>query len=65
MLSVLAILFSLWFFDRLTTNLDEWAELKRGNVAVATLLAGVIIAVALLVGEVMASMFQLVTPYLF
>jgi uncharacterized membrane protein YjfL (UPF0719 family) len=65
MLSVLAILFSLWLFDRLTTNLDEWAELKRGNVAVATLLAGVIIAVALLVGEVMASMFQLVTPYLF
>ena len=64
-LSVLSILFAVWLFDRLTTNLDEWAELKRGNTAVAALLAGVIIAVALLVGIAMEGVFQLVTPYLF
>jgi uncharacterized membrane protein YjfL (UPF0719 family) len=64
-LSVLSILFAVWLFDRLTTNVEEWAELKRGNIAVAALLAGVIIAVALLVGIAMESMFGLVTPYLF
>lgn len=64
-LSVLSILFSLWLFDRLTTRLDEWAELKQGNLAVAALFAGVIIAVALLVGVVMEELFELVTPYLF
>ena len=29
-LAVLCILFSLWLFDRLTTRLEEWAELKAG-----------------------------------
>ena len=64
-LAVLSILFSLWLFDRLTTRLDEWDELKRGNVAVASLLAGVIIAVSLLVSTAMDGILQLVTPYLF
>jgi uncharacterized membrane protein YjfL (UPF0719 family) len=63
--SVIAILFSVWLFDRLTTRLDEWAELKRGNVAVAALLAGVIIAISMLVGVALEGIFQLVTPYLF
>jgi uncharacterized membrane protein YjfL (UPF0719 family) len=64
-LSVLSILFSVWLFDRLTTRLDEWAELKGGNVAVAALLAGVMLAVSLLVGVALEAIFGLVTPYLF
>jgi uncharacterized membrane protein YjfL (UPF0719 family) len=64
-LAVLSILFAVWLFDRLTTQLDEWAELKRGNVAVAALLTGVILAVSLLVGVALDGIFQLVTPYLF
>jgi uncharacterized membrane protein YjfL (UPF0719 family) len=64
-LAVLSILFALWLFDRFTARLDEWAELQRGNVAVAALLAGVILAVALLVGTATEEIFQLVTPYLF
>jgi len=64
-LAVLSILFSVWLFDRLTTRLDEWAELKRGNVAVAALLAGVMLAVSLLVGVALEGIFGLVTPYLF
>jgi len=64
-LAVLSILFAVWLFDRLTTQLDEFAELERGNVAVAALLAGVIIGVSLLVGVALEGMFQLVTPYLF
>jgi len=64
-LAVLSILFAVWLFDRLTTQLDEFAELKRGNVAVAALLAGVIIGVSLLVGVALEGTFQLITPYLF
>jgi uncharacterized membrane protein YjfL (UPF0719 family) len=64
-LAVLAILFAVWIFDRLTTELDELAELKRGNVAVAALLAGVMIGVSLLVGVALEGIFQLITPYLF
>ncbi len=64
-LAVFAILFSLWLFDRLTTHLDEWAELKRGNVSVAAMLAGVIMSIAVLVGVVLENIFQLVVPYLF
>jgi uncharacterized membrane protein YjfL (UPF0719 family) len=64
-LAVISILFAVWLFDRLTTQLDEFAELERGNVAVAALLAGVIIGVSLLVGVALEGMFQLITPYLF
>jgi uncharacterized membrane protein YjfL (UPF0719 family) len=64
-LAVISILFAVWLFDRLTTQLDEFAELERGNVAVAALLAGVIIGVSLLVGIALEGMFQLITPYLF
>jgi hypothetical protein len=37
-LAVVSILFAVWLFDMMTTRLDEWAELKRGNTAVAALL---------------------------
>jgi uncharacterized membrane protein YjfL (UPF0719 family) len=63
--AALSILFAVWLFDRLTTQLDEFSELERGNVAVAILLAGVIIGVSLLVGVALDGIFQLITPYLF
>ncbi len=47
-LAVLAIGFAVWLFTRLTANLDEWAELRAENRAVAALMAGVILSVALL-----------------
>lgn len=64
-LAVLSILFAVWLFDRLTTRLDEWAELKQGNTAVAAVLSGVVIAVSLLVSVALEGMLALVTPYLF
>ncbi|MCK4832220.1 MAG: DUF350 domain-containing protein, partial [Anaerolineales bacterium] len=48
-LGVAAILFAIWLFIRLTQELDEMAELRDGNMAVAAVLAGVIIAIAVLV----------------
>lgn len=47
-LAIGAVGLSLWLFTRLTTNLDEWTELENGNHAVAVLMAGVILAIALL-----------------
>jgi uncharacterized membrane protein YjfL (UPF0719 family) len=47
-LAVVAVGLAIWLFTRLTTDLDEWAELTAGNNAVALLMAGVILAVALL-----------------
>ena len=64
-LAVLSILFAVWLYDRLTTRIDEWVEIKRGNVAVAVVLAGVIIAVSMLIGVALESIFQMITPYLF
>ncbi len=49
LLSVVAIGASLWIFTRLTGAIDEWAEIGRGNVAIAVVLAGVVIATALIV----------------
>jgi uncharacterized membrane protein YjfL (UPF0719 family) len=47
-LAIVAVALAVWLFTRLTTDLDEWSELMAGNHAVAALLAGVILAVALL-----------------
>jgi uncharacterized membrane protein YjfL (UPF0719 family) len=47
-LAIAAVGFSVWLFTRLTTDLDEWVELLEGNQAVALLLAGVVLALALL-----------------
>jgi uncharacterized membrane protein YjfL (UPF0719 family) len=47
-LAIAAVTFATWLFMRLTTDLDEWAELAAGNHAVAVLMAGVVLAIALL-----------------
>jgi uncharacterized membrane protein YjfL (UPF0719 family) len=54
-LGVAAILFAIWLFTRLTRELDEMAELGAGNLAVAALLSGVILASAILVSPVVTS----------
>ena len=48
LLAIVAVGFAVWLFTRLTTDLDEWTELASGNHSVAALMAGVILAVALL-----------------
>lgn len=48
-LAVVSINIALWILDRYTRGLDEYAELRRGNVAVAILMAGIIIAVAFII----------------
>ncbi len=48
-LAVAGIYLSLNVFDRLTKGIDEFEEIRKGNVAVAVEMAGVIIAVALII----------------
>jgi uncharacterized membrane protein YjfL (UPF0719 family) len=48
LLAIAAVVLAVWLFTRLTVNLDEWAELVAGNQAVALLMAGVILSIALL-----------------
>jgi len=61
-LALAAIAFALWLFTRLTGELDEWAEVGRGNVGVAALLAGVIVTTALLSGAALNSILVLLFP---
>jgi len=47
--AVIAIYIALNILDRLTKGIDEFAEIGKGNVAVALEMAGVIIAVAVII----------------
>jgi len=62
LLSLAIIAFALWLFTRLTGELDEWAEIGKGKVGVAAMLAGVIIATALLSGAALDSILKLLFP---
>ncbi len=48
-LAIVAIYLGLNILDKLTKGIDEFEELKKGNVAVALEMAGVIIAVAIII----------------
>ena len=48
-LAVAVIFLSLNIFDKLTKGIDEFEEIRKGNVAVALEMAGVIVATALIV----------------
>lgn len=58
LLAVITLALALYLFATLTRGIDEVEELKRGNLAIAGLLSGVVIGVALMVshaiGELMA-----------
>jgi uncharacterized membrane protein YjfL (UPF0719 family) len=50
-LALSAVIFAVGLFDRLTGQIDELAELQQGNVAVAAVMVGVILAVSLLMSR--------------
>ncbi|MBN1317642.1 MAG: DUF350 domain-containing protein [Anaerolineales bacterium] len=51
-IGIVAIRFSVWLFTQLTRNIDEMAELENGNLAVAVMLGGVILAVSWLMSPI-------------
>ena len=48
-LAIVGIYIALNVLDHLTKGVNEWEELKKGNVAVALMMAGVIVATALII----------------
>ncbi|MBN1284649.1 MAG: DUF350 domain-containing protein [Anaerolineae bacterium] len=64
-MGIAGVLIGVFFYDRLTGNLDEFELIKAGNMAVAATMAGVIIATALLVAPVAGVASQFVSELLF
>jgi uncharacterized membrane protein YjfL (UPF0719 family) len=54
--------FSLRFYGKLTTDINEGEELKKGNVAVGIVLAAVVLVVAMYVSEGIGSLTKALVP---
>jgi uncharacterized membrane protein YjfL (UPF0719 family) len=63
--AIITIALALGIFTWLTGDIDELAELKKGNLAIAGLLAGVVIAVGLMVSQAAAQIMGVVSSLLF
>ncbi len=64
-LTVVTLVLALGFFAALTRGIDEVAEIKKGNLAIAGLLSGVVIAVGVMVGQAVEQIMTLVSSMLF
>ena len=64
-LAIIALLVALALFAALTRGFDEVAELKKGNLAIAALLAGVSLGVALMLSPSVAQLMELASSLLF
>jgi uncharacterized membrane protein YjfL (UPF0719 family) len=64
-LAVITLVLALYLFAALTRGIDEVEELKRGNLAIAGLLAGVIIGVALMVSQAIEQIMILISTVFF
>jgi uncharacterized membrane protein YjfL (UPF0719 family) len=60
-LAVITLALALFLFAALTRGIDEVEELKKGNLAIAGLLAGVTVGVGLLVSQPIEQMMALVS----
>jgi uncharacterized membrane protein YjfL (UPF0719 family) len=64
-LAVLALGLTLLIFAGLTRGIDEIEELKKGNLAVGGLLAGVVLCVGLMVSQAVGQIMTIVSSFLF
>ena len=64
-LAVITLALALYLFATLTRGIDEVEELKKGNLAIAGLLAGGVISVALMVSQAIGQIMVLVSSLLF
>jgi uncharacterized membrane protein YjfL (UPF0719 family) len=65
-IGLIAAVVSVWIaikvLDRITTDIDEMAELQKGNVAVAVIMAGVLIAVSFVIGSAVSGISNALNP---
>lgn len=64
-LATVTIALALTIFAALTRSIDEVKELKNGNLAIACVLAGVVLAVALMVSQGVGQIMNLISTALF
>ena len=64
-LAVVTLEIALFLFGALTRGIDEVAELKKGNLAIAGLLAGVLIGMGLMISPAVSEIMRLVASLLF
>ena len=57
-----SVYMSLRVFDKMTSGIDEMKEIKKGNVAVAILLAAVVFSIANVIEGGVSSLFRLADP---
>ena len=58
--AILVVYLTIHMADRLTVDLDEFAELEKGNIAVALIVSVVIVAVALAASEQLAELHSII-----
>ena len=63
-LGVSAIVFAVGLFGHLIGDIDELAELQKGNVAVAAMMSGVILAVSILISGAVAAIIHWFVTFL-
>ncbi len=61
-LSIGSVYFGIYLLDRLTPNIDEWKEIKKGNFSVGVLLGGIILSIAVIIQGVVASAISAISP---
>ncbi len=64
-LAVISLTLALYLFAGLTRGIDEMQELNNGNLAIAGMLAGVVIAVGLMVGQAVEQIMNLASTIIF
>ncbi len=62
-LAVLAIVLSFWLFDKLTPGLDQYHEVREGNLAVAVFMALFLVAVCILISSGVSALTRALIPF--
>jgi len=60
--AVIAIYIAIRVLDKITTDIDEMAELKKGNIAVAIIIAGVLFAVSFVISSAVSGFSDALDP---
>ena len=63
-LAVITLALALYLFAGLTRGIDEVEELKKGNLAIAGLLAGVVLGVGLMISQAVGQIMALISSLL-
>jgi len=61
-LSIGSVYFGIYLLDRLTPDIDEWKEIKKGNFSVGLLLGGIVLSIAVIIQGVVSNVIDKISP---